>query len=146
MLNFPSYNIRTKNTQKNTLVFDRWRKKWVVLTPEEWVRQHCLYFLSESCGIPAAWIAVEKEIHVQQNPKRFDIAVFAPDTRLWLLVECKAPQAVLNQEVLDQINRYNTQLNCPYLMLTNGMQHIFCQCSGSEIQFLEQLPKYPTVL
>lgn len=145
MLNFPSYNIRTKSTKKNTLVFDSWRKKWVVLTPEEWVRQHCLHFLEKTLEIPTQWVAVEKEISLPQLKKRFDIAVFAPDSSLWLVVECKAPQVELNQGVLDQINQYNSVLQSPYLMLTNGVQHIYCRTDES-IHFLESLPKYPKTL
>jgi len=143
MLNFPSYNIRTKSTKKNTLVFDNWRKKWIVLTPEEWVRQHCLHFISKELQIPDQWIAVEKEIHVHQSSKRFDIAVFAPDQSLWLLVECKAPTVPLHQQTLDQINQYNSSLNSPYLMLTNGLKHIYCK-ADQNLQFIAQLPKYPT--
>ena len=143
-LNFPKYEFRFKSRENKTLVFDIIRKKYVVLTPEEWVRQHCLHFLVDEKKYPAGRTLVERRLKVVTLEKRLDIAVCDPKGKIELLVECKAPNVVLNQKVFDQIARYNWEVRAEMLMVTNGLEHYYCQMDytkGAYI-FLRELPNY----
>ncbi|GAA4807772.1 type I restriction enzyme HsdR N-terminal domain-containing protein [Litoribaculum gwangyangense] len=116
----------------------------MVLQPEEWVRQHCVQFLIQEKGYPKSFINVEKELIINTLKKRYDIVVFNPDGSLHVIVECKAPNIPINQEVFNQIARYNLQLNATYLMVTNGLNHYYCQMDfeNERYQFLKELPEY----
>lgn len=118
-----------------------------MLTSEEWVRQHVVHFLIETKNYPVSLIQVEKEINVHQTKKRYDVVVFRPDGSLFLIVECKAPSIPLSQEVFDQIARYNLSLNATYLMLSNGLQHVYCQLDyeAQSYAFFEELPSYSPI-
>mgnify|MGYP001185120670 FL=1 len=122
-LNFPEYLFRFKNSENKVLIFDEIRKKFVALTPEEWVRQHVVKFLLEEKKYPKSYINVEKNIKINGLTKRYDIVVFNPDGSIFLLVECKAPEVSITQNVFDQIARYNLKLNAQYLMVTNGLNN-----------------------
>ncbi len=102
-------------------IFDEIRRKWLVLTPEEWVRQHVLNYLVKEKKIPPALISVEKELILNGISKRYDIVVYKRDLAPWLIVECKAPYIALNREVVEQALRYNLVLKAPYLMISNGV-------------------------
>ncbi|MGF1555433.1 type I restriction enzyme HsdR N-terminal domain-containing protein [Paucihalobacter sp.] len=143
-LNFPQYSFRFKNNENNLSIFDAIRKKFVILQPEEWVRQHCIQFLLNEKKFPKSHINIEKKITINQLTKRYDIVVFNPDGRIHLMVECKAPTVIINQTTFDQIARYNLALNATYLMVTNGLNHYYCQMDYKEqrYQFLENLPSY----
>lgn len=142
-LNFPTFDIMLKNRENTPYIFDVIRKKWVKCTPEEWVRVHCIHFLIHEKNYPASWIQVERELSLFGTKKRFDILVHTSDQQHLLLVECKAPTVALNQKSFDQILRYQLQLKCPYLMLTNGLNHYFCEMKTSEdFRFIESLPSY----
>ncbi len=143
-LNFPSYNFRVKNSQNKALIFDLIRKKFIVLTPEEWVRQHVVIYLINDKKYPQSHINVEKQIVINGLKKRYDIVVFNPDGTIHLLVECKAPEIKITQATFDQIARYNLDLDATYLMVTNGMSHFYCQMSKSDekYQFLKQIPEF----
>lgn len=143
-LNFPSYNFRFKNKENKTLIFDEIRKKFVVLQPEEWVRQHCVKYLIEEKNYPKSLINVEKEIKINDLKKRYDIVVFNPDGSIHLIVECKAPQIKITQSVFDQIARYNLELNATFLMVTNGMNHYYCELDVNKkcFNFLKDIPKF----
>ena len=143
-LNFPSYNFRFKNSENKVSIFDEIRKKFVVLTPEEWVRQHVIRFLTEECHYSKSYINVEKVIKINGLIKRYDIVVFQPNGKLFLLVECKAPEVLISQNTFDQIARYNLSLEAQYLMVTNGVNHYFCQMDfeNEKYNFLKELPKY----
>ena len=119
-------------------------KKELLLTPEEWVRQHCIQFLLKEKNYPTSLINVEKSIQVCGQLKRYDIIVFTPKGKAKILVECKAPHIPLDQEVFDQIARYNLQVDSEYLMVTNGLQHIYCQLDYHQktYHFLRELPAY----
>ena len=101
-------------------IFDEVRKRWVVLTPEEWVRQNFLQYLIHVKKYPASLIAVEKEIKLGELKKRFDVVVYDRNTKPWMIVECKEMDVPLNKSVLDQALRYNMSLHVPYLVITNG--------------------------
>jgi len=143
-LNFPKYSLKIKSRENKSLVFDPVRKKYVPLTPEEWVRQHCLHFLLETKGYPAGRTLVERKLMVEGLEKRLDIAVCHPDGSISVLVECKAPNVRIDQGVFDQIARYNWKAQAEFLMVTNGLDHYFCQMDyeGQRYTFLEDLPGY----
>ncbi|WGK64797.1 type I restriction enzyme HsdR N-terminal domain-containing protein [Croceiramulus getboli] len=143
-LNFPSFSFRVKNSENKSLIFDPFRKKFVVLTPEEWVRQHSLQYLVREINYPPSLLAIERQFELYDTVKRFDIAGFNPQGKISLIVECKAPQVSITQDSFDQIARYNLKLQADYLMVTNGLQHYFCQLVYEEerYQFLKQLPSY----
>ena len=145
-LNFPSYKFRIKNSENNTHIFDVIRKKFVVLQPEEWVRQHCVQYLIQEKKYPISLINVEKVVLINGLRKRYDIVIFNPDGSLALIVECKAPEVKISQSVFDQIARYNRILKAPYLMVTNGINHYFCTMNHDleSYDFLESLPNYNT--
>lgn len=122
LLKYPSYNIRLKQDAKqNISVFDNIRKKWLVLTPEEWVRQHTVNYLTEVKKFPATLIALEKEIELNGTKRRCDIVVYSKDLKPFIIIECKAFEIDLSQAVLDQALRYNLVLSVPYIMITNGL-------------------------
>jgi hypothetical protein len=141
-LNFPSYNFRFKNSENKVSIFDDIRKKFIILTPEEWVRQHIVQFLLQEKKYPKSYINVEKLIKVNDLNKRYDIVVFKPNGELFLLIECKSPDVKITQETFDQIARYNLKLNAQFLMVTNGLNHYFCQMDFEKETyiFLEELP------
>lgn len=146
-LNFPSYTFRFKNKENKPAIFDEIRKKFVILQPEEWVRQHCVKFLLDNKKYPKSHINIEKKLTINQLTKRYDIVIFNTDGSIFLIVECKAPNVAINQQVFDQIARYNLSLNAEYLMVTNGLNHYYCQMdlSNERYIFLEDLPNYKTI-
>ena len=145
-LNFPTYSFRLKNSENITHIFDVIRKKFVVLQPEEWVRQHCVQYLIQEKNYPISLINVEKVVLINGLKKRYDIVVFNPDGSLYIVVECKAPKIKISQTTFDQIARYNLTLKAPYLMVTNGLNHYFCTMNhdAESFEFLETLPTYNT--
>ncbi|NBQ46963.1 MAG: type I restriction enzyme HsdR N-terminal domain-containing protein [Sphingobacteriia bacterium] len=106
------------------MIFDLVRKKWLQLTPEEWVRQHLLNYLIQLEAYPAASIAVEKEVQLNDTKKRFDVVVYDRALKPFLVVECKAPYVALDRLVIDQALRYNLSLKAPFLMISNGIEDI----------------------
>ena len=147
LLNFPDYSFPTKSNENKPYVFDPLRKKWVVLTPEEWVRLHCVQFLIQEKNYPSSLIAVEKSIRVFNTNKRFDIVGFQSNQSVSILVECKAPSERITQETFDQIARYNLKLKSDYLMVTNGRFHYFCQMNyeQQEYIFIKTLPPFKSI-
>ncbi|WP_396158819.1 type I restriction enzyme HsdR N-terminal domain-containing protein [Flavobacterium sp.] len=143
-LNFPSYNFRFKNSENKVSIFDDIRKKFIILTPEEWVRQHTVQFLLQEKKYPKSYINVEKLIKINDINKRYDAVVFHPNGELFLLIECKAPDIKITQNTFDQIARYNLKLKAQYLMVTNGLNHYFCQMDFEKEQyvFLNELPAF----
>ncbi|AWH85855.1 restriction endonuclease subunit R [Flavobacterium album] len=143
-LNFPDYTFRFKNSENKVAIFDEIRKKFIVLTPEEWVRQHVVRFLLEQKKYPKSLINVEKIIRINGLTKRYDAVVFQPDGKIFLLVECKAPGVPISQSTFDQIARYNMTVNAMHMMVTNGLNHYFCQMDHEQEKyiFLPGLPEY----
>ena len=146
-LNLPSYNFKLKSNENQTLIFDIIRKKYVVLTPEEWVRQHVVMYLMEDKKFPISLIAVEKQLTVNNLKKRSDILIFSPDGSPYIIVECKAPSIKITQDTFDQIARYNLKLKANYLMVTNGLQHYFCKMDVEHktYVFLKEIPPYTSL-
>lgn len=121
-LKYPPFNVRVKNSNKQTLIFDDFRKKWLILTPEEWVRQHLIHYLVNEKKIPPSLIAIEKEISLNDLKKRFDVVVYNRQMAPFILIECKAPYIELNQSVIEQVLRYNLVVQSGYVMITNGIK------------------------
>ena len=145
-LNFPTYSFRFKNSENKVAIFDDIRKKFIILTPEEWVRQNTVQFLLQEKNYPKSYLNVEKLIKINDLSKRYDIVVFQPNGEIFLLIECKAPEVAITQKTFDQIARYNLTLKAKYLMVTNGLNHYFCQMNFEKevYVFLEQLPDFET--
>lgn len=143
-LNFPTYSFRFKNSENKRLIFDAIRKKFVVLQPEEWVRQHCIKYLIKEKNYPRSLINVEKELIINNLRKRYDIVVFNADGSLHLIVECKAPTITIDQAAFDQVARYNLELNASFVMVTNGINHYYCQMDFDQkrYQFLKDIPDF----
>ncbi len=143
-LNFPTFTFRFKNSENKVAIFDEIRKKFIQLSPEEWVRQHVVSFLIQEQNYPKSYINVEKIIKINDLDKRYDIVVYQPNGNLFLLVECKAPEVKISQQTFDQIARYNLVLKAQYLMVTNGLNHYFCQMDfeNEKYIFLKELPEF----
>ncbi len=143
-LNFKLYSFRFKNSENKVSIFDEIRKKFIILTPEEWVRQHVVQFLLDEKKYPKSLINVEKVLKVNGLRKRYDIVVFNPDGSIFILIECKAPEIKIAQATFDQIARYNMTMKADFLMVTNGLNHYFCQMDyeNEKYSFLENLPNY----
>lgn len=143
-LHFPAYSFRFKNSENKVRIFDVIRKKFVVLQPEEWVRQHMVHYLLEDKGYPKSHINVEKQLTLNSIKKRYDIVVFDRNGGIHILVECKAPDIPITQGTFDQIARYNLGLDASYLVVTNGLEHFYCEMDrkGEKYRFLPNIPEF----
>ena len=146
-LQFPSYPFRFKNSENKVAIFDEIRKKFIIITPEEWVRQHVVQFLLQDKKYPKSHINVEKLLRINGLNKRYDVVVYNPDGSILILVECKAPEIKISQQTFDQIARYNLTLNAEYLMVSNGLNHYFCKMDyeKEKYDFLTELPEYQSL-
>ena len=119
----------------------------MILQPEEWVRQHCVEFLLNEKKYPKTLVNVEKELLVNGLKRRYDIVIYNSDGSIHLIVECKAPSIDIDQTTFDQIARYNLTLNATYLMVTNGINHYYCQMDfeNERYQFLKDIPSYQII-
>jgi len=143
-LQFPNYPFRFKNSENKPYIFDIIRKKFVAVLPEEWVRQHVVWYLIGEKKYPKSLINVEKQLLVNGLLKRYDVVVYQKDGSVLLLVECKSPEVKISQETFNQIARYNKSLDATYLMITNGLDHYYCTQSFKEEKytFLKNIPDY----
>lgn len=143
-LNFPTCFLRYRQQDGKPTAFDVIRRKFVVLTPEEWVRQHVVHYLISHKKYPKSLINVEKMLKINGLTKRYDVVVFGSDGNVRLIVECKAPNIKISQEVFDQIARYNMTIDAAMLMVTNGLNHYYCTMNHAESRydFLTELPSY----
>ncbi len=132
----------TKDSTEKEFIFDEVRKRWIVLTPEEWVRQNFLQYLIYVKKYPAALIAVEKEIKLGDLKKRFDIVVYDSNTKPWMIVECKEMNVPLNASVFDQVARYNITLDVGYLVITNGSYCMALHVESNTLKALNELPDF----
>ncbi|MDA3879720.1 MAG: type I restriction enzyme HsdR N-terminal domain-containing protein [Prolixibacteraceae bacterium] len=147
ILNFPPAHPKIKVIKEKHCIFDESRKKYVALTPEEWVRQNCLIYLRDYKGFPGSLLTVEKSIKVNNREFRYDIVAYNKKTEPVLLVECKAPDVKIDQKVFDQIAVYNIRLKVPYLLVTNGMNHYCCRVDfeSGVYSFLTEVPNYTDI-
>ncbi len=143
-LNLPSYSFRVKEQTDQRLIFDEFRKRWVKLTPEEWVRQNFARYLTEVKHFPASLLSVERSLRINQHDFRTDIVLFSKTGQPLVVVECKAPEVKISQQVFDQIARYNLALRVDYLVVTNGMMHYCCRFDQQSMtySFLPEIPDY----
>lgn len=143
-LNLPSYETKIATRDGKNVIFDVIRKRYVVLTPEEWVRQHFVHFLIDYKGYPASLMANEVFLHLNSTKKRCDTVLYKRDLTARMIVEYKAPHIEITQAVFDQITRYNMVLKVDYLIVSNGMQHYCCQMDYQKqsYAFLEDIPDY----
>lgn len=143
-LNLPTYSFKIKSSENKYFIFDIIRKKYMVLTPEEWVRQHIIHYLIAEKNYPISLIAVEKKLTINKLTKRTDILVFNAKGSPHIIVECKAPSIKITQEAFDQIARYNLKLEANYLIVTNGLTHFYAYMDLEKecYVFLENIPKY----
>ncbi|MDA3906272.1 MAG: type I restriction enzyme HsdR N-terminal domain-containing protein [Bacteroidales bacterium] len=147
-LNLPSFqaNIRYKNNKAE--IFDEFRKKFIVLTPEEWVRQHFAHYMVNKKQYPKGLLALEYSFMLQTRKKRLDILAFSNNGKPLLVVECKASTVNINQKVLDQIARYNFAFRVQYLIVTNGIQHFACKLDYDLLsyQFIKDIPSFTELI
>lgn len=143
-LNLPSYNFTVKKVNSKLQIFDNQRKKYVALTPEEWVRQNFVRFLIEEKNFPPARIAVEFALKINDLERRCDAVVFDKMRKPQIIIEVKSPQIALNQAVFDQIAVYNSRLKVDYFMVSNGLQHYCCRVDTENLryEFLSEIPDY----
>lgn len=146
-ISFPPPNFRIVARQGQDMIFDPFRKKYVVLTPEEWVRQNFLNYLVNSLDYPGALLSIEKEMHLGELRKRCDIVVYSREAEPWMIVECKEMGVPLGMPVLEQIVRYHMALPVPFLVITNGTNTWCCKLNtqAGNWEFVETLPDYPAV-
>ncbi len=147
-LNLPSYDYTLRTQNKQRVILDPIRKRFVPLTPEEWVRQHFVQYLIRNFGVPPALIGIEVSIPIQDRYYRADIVVYNRQIQPVMIVECKRPSVQLTQNTFDQVGHYNIALKVPYLAIANGMMYyccIFDQISRS-YRFLDEIPHYQTLI
>lgn len=141
-LNFPAYRFRVRATGQSKQIFDSVRKRFVALTPEEWVRQNLIMFLTHDCGYPAGLLAVEKQVKVGQLKQRADIVVFNRAGQPWLIAECKAPNVEIGQDTFLQAARYTSGADRIFYLLTNGLEHFCLYRDGTRFDFMDTLPAF----
>ena len=146
-LNLPTYSFNIKSAGERTLIFDKFRRGWYPLTPEEWVRQNFACYLCNGLGYPESLIVLEQTIVHHSLTRRCDIVVYDRQGQPIVLVECKAPEVVLNQKTFDQIARYNMVLGVNILLITNGISHFGIRMDplGSSYQFLKSIPSFESL-
>ena len=131
-----------KKENNREMIFDESRKTWLRLTPEEWVRQNFIRYLIHTKNYPSSLVALEKKIMVGEMTKRFDILVFSKEHHPWMMVECKSTTVSLNEEVLNQVLRYNIAMPVQYLVITNGTSCMAFKKEHSELLPLEEIPEF----
>ena len=147
-LNLPRFECSFKTEEGKDYIFDIFRKKWLILTPEEWVRQQLLLYLHHGLGYPAQNIVLEKQIEINKMKKRFDAIITGPGGRILMAIECKKPEVELNEKSFLQLAHYNSYINADYLLMSNGMRHIPCLINKAEarLEFIDHLPDFQEMI
>ena len=143
-LNLPPFDIKLQQRDGKSFIFDPLRKKYIALTPEEWVRQHFVHFLTDFKGYPKGLLANEVQLNLNGTKKRCDTVLFNKDLSARMIVEYKAPHVEITQAVFDQITRYNMVLKVEYIIVSNGLRHYCCRIDYNTMQytFLPDIPAY----
>jgi predicted type IV restriction endonuclease len=143
-LNLPSFPVKIRQINQKVQIFDPFRKKFVMLTPEEWVRQHFADYLITSKGYPAGLISTELPLNIADKAGRSDLVVHDRKGSIVMVIECKAPHITLSQEVFDQVSAYNYRLQAKYMVVTNGLTHYCFQFDRETkiIRFVSEIPFY----
>ena len=141
-LNLPTFDMKIQRKDEKTYIFDFLRKKYVALTPEEWVRQHFTHYLVNDLNYPSGLLANEIQIRIGNTVKRCDTIVYGNSLQALMIVEYKAPNVDISQRVFDQVSRYNMALHVDYLTVSNGLQHYCCKMDyeNHTYKFLQQIP------
>ena len=142
VINYPEPDFRIKKEGIKEYIFDGLRKKWLLLTPEEWVRQNFIQYLIRARNYPAALIAVEKEIRLGDLKKRFDILVYDRRHQPWMMIECKGQEIALNDATLQQLLRYNISVPVTFLIITNGTQCFGWTREGGALSTITEIPDH----
>ncbi len=147
-LNLPEYNFKIKKKENKNLIFDEYRRKWIALTPEEWVRQRFISYLMNEMNYPATLVSIEKKVSVNGLNKRFDAVVFNYSAKPVMILEFKSPGVKISQETFDQGAVYNYALKANFLILSNGITHFCCRFNIEEkkYDFLESIPSYKELI
>ncbi len=143
-LNLPEYKFRIKKQVEKLLIFDSQRKRYVSLTPEEWVRQHFIRFLIEVRGYPAAFLAIEKQLKLNGMKKRCDAILFDKDGEPFMIIEFKAPNVPITQATFDQVAVYNAKLKVSFFIISNGLEHYCCKVNTetARYEFFPEIPDF----
>lgn len=143
-LNLPSYQVRLGGSPEKPQIFDCLRRKYVSLTPEEWVRQHFVHYLIHFKGYPASLLANEVKLQMGSKTLRADTLLYGQDLKVRMIIEYKAPSIAITEKVFNQISTYNMLLNVDYLVVSNGLKHYCCKVGNNSEKylFLEDIPDY----
>ena len=146
-LNLPAYEIRLGGTREKPEIFDFLRRRFVKLTPEEWVRQHFVHWLVEHKGYPKGLLGNEIELRLGEKKLRCDSILYDQQAQPKMIIEYKAPTIELTQKVFDQISAYNLLLHVDYLVVSNGLQHYCCKMNYEQncYDFLTDIPDYDKI-
>ncbi len=144
VLNLPYFNSRIQTEQGNEVIFDEFRKKWVRLTPEEWVRQQLLMYLHLHLGYPATAIAVEKSLTYNGMTRRPDAVISGCNGQILMVIECKKPDVNIDEKTFLQAATYTSVLGNAYILITNGLSHYVCKADAAskKLNFLQEIPPY----
>ena len=147
-LNLPPFDVRMGGTPTQPTIFDILRRKYVALTPEEWVRQHFIHYLIESKGYPASLLANEVKLKIGSKTLRADSVLYSRELQPRMIIEYKAPHIPITQKVFDQISVYNLLLHVDFLVVSNGLEHYICKMDyeSKKYVFLETIPDYSDLL
>ncbi len=142
-LNLPHTDLKLRKTQGKIQVWDHIRQKWIILTPEEWVRQQFTHWLVEQLGYPRARLAHEISLQFGSMQRRCDAIVYDHEAKPLVILEFKAPHISISQSTFDQITRYNSVLRVPYLIISNGMKHYCAHIdTDKSVVFLDEIPRF----
>ena len=148
-LNLPEYDLKTRVSPKGSAeIFDPVRKKYLVLTPEEWVRQNFIQYLIQEKGYPQSLVLIEKGLTINRMKKRFDAVVYSKSGNPLVLIEFKSAKVKIDQKVFEQIAAYNLQLKVKYLIVSNGLKHFCCNINypDNKIEFLSDIPGFEKLI
>ncbi len=143
-LNLPTYSFKIKSEDNRKYIFDEIRKKYLLLTPEEWVRQNFIKYLIKEKKYPQQLVSIEMEFKISKLVKRCDIVVYNRSGKPNLIVECKSPATRISQDTFDQVSDYNRHFNVEYLIVTNGTKHYCCRFDkkSRKFMFTHEIPEY----
>lgn len=147
-LNLPQYSFRIKKQNEKLVIFDSQRKRYVALTPEEWVRQNFIRFLIEEKGYPAAYLAIEKQLNMNGMKKRCDAILYNEHALPFLIIELKAPNVAISQATFDQVAVYNAKLKVDFFIISNGIEHFCCKVNleTARYEFFPEIPDFNQIV
>jgi type I site-specific restriction endonuclease len=147
-LNLPQYSFRIKKQNDKLVIFDSQRKRYVALTPEEWVRQNFIRFLIEEKGYPAAYLAIEKQLNMNGMKKRCDAILYNEHAQPFLIIELKAPNVAISQATFDQVAVYNAKLKVDFFIISNGIEHFCCKVNleTARYEFFPEIPDFNQIV